>query len=193
MRKFFFSLFFVCAAFAVALARKDTVHLTFEGIPIDGTLKKYVSKMKRAGFACIETRDGVAVFRGDFAGFENCTIAVATLESTDKVNAVGVVLPERKDWASLENDYRRMKTMLAGQYGDPSDCAETFRGGTPESDSSRLSKLKGDECMWYATYRTPEGDVRLSVGHQMFTGRYVVQLCYSDRINTDAAQAVEDL
>ena len=44
-------------------------HLTFKGVPIDGTLDTYVANMKKAGFTFIGENDGIALLRGDFAGY----------------------------------------------------------------------------------------------------------------------------
>ena len=43
-------------------------HLTFKGVPIDGTLSEYVAKMKSAGFKYLGEQDGTAILQGDFAG-----------------------------------------------------------------------------------------------------------------------------
>lgn len=40
---------FVCALFAIT-AHAQSEHLTFKGVPIDGTLSQYVAKMRAAGF-----------------------------------------------------------------------------------------------------------------------------------------------
>lgn len=95
---------------------------------IDGTLNEYVTKMKQAGFTHIGTQDGTAILKGDFAGFKGCTIGVATLKTTNKVNTIGVIFPEQDDWDSLENNYTHLKSMLTEKYGEPSDCVETFQG-----------------------------------------------------------------
>jgi hypothetical protein len=44
-------------------------HLTFKGVPIDGTLNEYVTKMKQNGFTLTSTEDGVAMLKGDFAAY----------------------------------------------------------------------------------------------------------------------------
>lgn len=40
-------------------------HLTFKGVPIDGTLNEDVSKMKQNGFTFVGTEDGIATLRGN--------------------------------------------------------------------------------------------------------------------------------
>ena len=195
MKKGFFSLFLAFTIAATAFAQEESGHLTFKGVPIDGTLNEYVAKMKQAGFTHIGTQDGTAILQGDFAGFKGCTIGVATLKTTNKVNTIGVIFPEQDDWASLENNYAHLKSMLTEKYGEPSDCVETFQGSIlPQTDNDKLYELKMDRCTWYTTYSTPKGDIQLSMENQSAISCYVL-LRYFDKINTDAVrkQAMDDL
>lgn len=195
MKKLLSSLFLAFIVFATALAQKESEHLTFKGVPIDGTLNEFVTKMKQAGFTYIGTEDGTAILQGDFAGFKGCIVGVLTLKSTNKVNTIGVIFPEQDDWASLENNYKHLKSMLTEKYGEPSECVEEFQGyGTPQTDNNKMHKLRMDECTWYTIYATPKGSIQLSIDNQSVMKCYVL-LRYFDRINTDAvnAQAMDDL
>jgi hypothetical protein len=40
-------------------------HLTFKGVPIDGSLNEYISKMKQEGFTHLGTENGTAILNGD--------------------------------------------------------------------------------------------------------------------------------
>ena len=194
MKKFIVSLVFMIIALT-SYAQSNSEHMTFKGVPIDGTLSEYVAKMKSAGFKYLGEQDGTAILQGDFAGFKGCTIGVATLKSTNKVNTIGVIFPEQDDWASLENSYEHLKSMLTEKYGEPSECVEKFQGyGNPQTDNDKLHKLKMDECTWYTTYSTPKGDIQLSIDNQSVMSCFVM-LRYFDKINTDAvrAQAMDDL
>ena len=195
MKKVFFSLFLAFTIVATAFAQEESEHLTFKGVPIDGTLDEYVEKMKQAGFTYIVTQDGTAILQGDFAGFKGCTIGVTTLKATNKVNTIGVIFPKQNDWASLESNYAHLKSMLTEKYGEPSDCVETFQGyGSPQTDNDKLHKLQLDECTWYTIYSTSKGDIQLSIENQNVMSCYVL-LRYFDKINTDAVrkQAMDDL
>lgn len=175
-------------------AQSDSEHLNFKGVPIDGTLGEFVSKMESAGFKYLAEQDGIVILQGDFAGFKGCTIVVATLKSTNIVNTIGVMFSEQNDWASLENSYGHLKSMLTEKYGEPLECVEKFQGYDPQTDSQKLNKLKFDECTWYTTYSTPKGDIQLSIDNQSVMSCFVA-LRYFDRINTEAVrtQAMEDL
>ena len=68
MKRLIFSLLFVSTIF-ISSAQDKSEHLSFKGVPIDGTLNEYVSKMKAAGFSYLGTQEGAASLLGDFAGF----------------------------------------------------------------------------------------------------------------------------
>ena len=191
MKKILFSI--VSILFAIsAIAQSE--HLSFKGVPIDGTLDQYVTKMKTAGFTYIGQQDGTAIMQGDFAGFKGCTIGVSTLKAVNVVSSIGVIFPSCNDWSTLEQNYNHLKAMLTEKYGSPSDVVEKFQNGNPRDNNSRLHELSMDRCTWYATYTTPKGDIQLSLKKEEY-GKYFVLLKYYDKINTDTVrqQAMDDL
>ena len=105
MKKVFFSLLLAFTIVATAFAQEESEHLTFKGVPIDGTLNEYVAKMKQAGFTHISTQDGTAVLQGDFAGLKDCTVLIYTLDAINVVSKICVLFPECNVWSSLEQNY----------------------------------------------------------------------------------------
>lgn len=147
MKKFIFSLYLAFIVFAVASAQKTSEHLTFKGVPIDGTLSEYVSKMKQAGFVYIGTEDETAILQGDFAGFKECMVGVSTLKNVNVVSNIGVIFPSCDNWSSLERDYEQLKSMLTQKYGKPSDVVEQFQRGTGhDTNNNKLHELMMDRC-----------------------------------------------
>ena len=185
---------FLLMSFTLIFAQSSE-HLKFKGVPIDGTLNEYVSKMKQAGFQLIGTDDGVALLEGEFAGYRGCLIAVSTLKSVNVVNTIGVVFPAREDWSSLEGDYEHLKSMLTEKYGEPSDVVEKFQGyGNPQTDQEKWINIMTDNYTWYTIFETENGDIQLSLEKGDY-GEYFVLLKYFDKINTEAVRsaAMEDL
>lgn len=176
-----------------SVAQTSGEHLAFKGVPIDGTLDEYVSKMKSAGFSYIGAQDGTAFLQGDFAGFKGCMIGVKTLKNLDVVNTIGVIFPEKEDWSSLEENYQHLKKMLTEKYGNPSECVEEFQGPIYDNND-KFNSVRRDRCTYVTRFETPKGDIRLSMGHQGYSHCFVT-LQYWDKINTDAvsAKAMDDL
>lgn len=170
-------------------------HMTFKGIPIDGSLSSFISKMKSENFTYIGTQDGVAIFQGDFAGYKNCEVGVLSLKETNVVNTVVVFFPECSDWPSIEQNYSIIKNMLSEKYGDPVNCVEEFQGySKPQSDNDKWYKLIGKLCTYYSYFETEKGDISI----EMFSADYTtcrVKLQYWDKINTNTVRdnAMDDL
>ena len=195
MRRIFLSLFVAFVAFATTFAQGESEHLTFKGVPIDGTLDEYVAKMKQAGFTYLTTYNGTAVLEGNFAGYKGCKIIVIAHTSNSKVYGVGVMFPEHESWTALETDYDNLKLMLMQKYGEPSECVENFHGHiTPETNNDKLHELKMDNCTWKTTYETSKGSICVSLSHAGLTSCYVM-LCYIDQLNSLAMMenAIDDL
>ena len=170
-------------------------HLTFKGVPIDGTLNEYVSKMKQKGFTLVGTEDGIAMLRGDFAAYKDCIVGVATLKQEDLVSKITVIFPERDTWSSLSGNYFDLKEMLTQKYGEPSKSVEKFDTySEPRDDGDRMHSVKMDNCKYYTTYETDKGSIQLSIEHNSVLSCYVL-LSYYDKNNSDIikAKALDDL
>ena len=59
MKRNLFLLLFAIVTLST-FAQTTSEHLTFKGVPIDGTLTEFVSKLKQKGLTHIGTEDGTA-------------------------------------------------------------------------------------------------------------------------------------
>ncbi len=179
-------------------AQDKSSHLMFKGVPIDGTLKEYVSKLVDAGFVLmspysIDMLDDRAVLEGDFAGYKDCRINVITV--SDIVYFTEVIFTIEDNWETLENNYNDIKSMIFRKYGKPDECVESFLGDS-ETDYRKMSCLENNKCKWFTIYKTSVGNVELSIEPNQTISSYGnVVLRYFDKINMDAveAQAIDDL
>ena len=175
---------------------EETKHLTFKGVPIDGSLKEYIAAMKKAGFIYKGTTDdGGAVLTGDFAGYKNCSIKVSTLDNCDVVNRIAVIFSDKNTWASLIDDYEQLKSMLTQKYGKPKQKIEIFTSYVGDNNGLKMHALRDEELEWYTKFSTELGDIKLSVtvGTEYLTGAVI--LIYYDKINSNTVQnaAMNDL
>ena len=169
-------------------------HLTFKGVPIDGSLQEFVSRMENAGFMATDARNGVAYLQGDFAGYKNCVVKVTTIKPRNIVSTIDVLFPSHYEWSALESDYENLKSMLTQKYGNPSESKEEFSNGLGRDNMKKITQLRDGKCTWYTIFNTPNGNIRLSLEHRDFSNCFV-QLRYSDRLNSEAVrqQAINDL
>lgn len=186
MKQLFSSILFTAIVItAFAQVKQDTSqHLIFKGVPIDGTLDQYVSKMKQSGFTHIQTKDGTAILNGDFAGYKDCYVGVSTLKQKDLVYKIVVIFSDKKTWSTLSGNYFDLKQMLTEKYGKPSEVVEQFDGySQPTDDEAKMYKVKFDNCKYYSIWQTDKGEIQLSIGHNSVTSCYV-NLAYFDKINS---------
>jgi hypothetical protein len=166
-------------------------HLVFKGVPIDGTLKEYVSKMVQEGFTNLGTKDGTAILNGEFAGYKDCNIGVATLKQKDLVYKIAVLFPDNETWSTLSGNYFDLKEMLTEKYGNPSDVIEKFdvpSYSQPRDDNDKMYKVKVDNCKYYSIWKTDKGEIQLSIEHESLI-RCFVRLSYFDKINSNIIKA----
>ncbi len=164
---------------------QSSEHLFFKGVPLNGTLNEYVSKMKEEGFTNSGTENETAVLKGDFAGYKYCKIIVSTLKQKDLVYKIKVIFPEKETWSTLSGNYFDLKDMLTEKYGKPSDITEKFDGDSnsiPKDDNSKMFKVKFDNCKYISVWKTDKGDIQLSIEHDSVF-RCFVTLSYFDKIN----------
>jgi len=191
MRKIF-TLIFALLNVTFSFAQE---HLTFKGVPIDGTLSSYVTKMKAKGFISYGSSDGVAILKGDFAAHKSCTIAVATMQNRDLVSRIGVMFPEQSQWQYLYGDYSELKKLLTIKYGEPTECVEEFQGySIPKTDDMRMLSVQTDKCKYASVFTTSNGSIELSIAHGEYSSCFV-KLLYIDKTNNDSViqDALDDL
>lgn len=170
-------------------------HLSFKGVPINGTLEEYVTEMKKSGFTHLDTDDGTAMLEGDFAGYKNCLVVVSTLKQKDLVDKIVVLFPKKDTWSGLSGNYFNLKQMLTEKYGDPTDAVEKFdKSFEPKDDRSKFFEVKLDRCKYYSKWETDKGKIGLMITHDTWDNCYV-SLSYFDKINGEQIrkQALDDL
>lgn len=175
----------------------ENTHLKFKGVPIDGTLEKFVSRMKRKGFKHVESLNNCEVLEGDFADFKKCTIYVSTLDSKDLVSRISVAFPEQEQWEYLYGDYKYLKELLTEKYGKPSECVERFQstyGMKPQDNQERMLNVGLNNCTYETHFAVGNGEIVLWIGHDGVSSCYVM-LSYKDKINGNAVRehAKDDL
>ena len=193
MKTFFLTLIFTLTT--MLTFAQNSEHLSFKGVPIDGTLNEFVLKMEKNGFTQIGTENGSAMLKGDFAAYKSCIIGVETLKQKDLVSKITVIFPERDTWSSLSSNYYNLKELLTEKYGEPSDVVEKFDGySQPKDDNSKMYEVQFDRCKYYSIWQTDKGEIQLSIDHNSVTSCFV-KLLYVDKVNGDKikAKAKDDL
>jgi hypothetical protein len=195
MKSFFSTLLFIATALgSFAQSKPDSSkHLSFKGVPINGTLADYVAKMKKSGFTHKGTKDGVAMLEGEYASYKNCIVGVSTLKQKDLVDRIVVLFPNRETWSALSSNYSNLKELLTEKYGTPSENVEEFSTSV-DDDGTKLIQAQMGSCNYLTTYVTDKGTIQLKIEHDGEMHCFV-KLAYFDKINGEAVkkQALDDL
>ena len=168
-------------------------HLTFKGIPIDGSLTDFTTQMKQKSFTHLATEDGTAAFVGEFASYKNCTIGVLCSKSTQIVSKVGVIFPKCDTWPKLYSNYSQLKELLIIKYGEPTEITEMFQGNEPDDDNLKMLDVQMNRCKYISLWETEKGTIILAITYANY--KSFVTLVYEDKINSDAVRnsALDDL
>ena len=187
-------LFFILVAVMMVTSIQAEGHMKFKGIEIDGVPQEFVQKLKAKGFTHIGKENGSDMLLGDFAGFKNCVIGVASY--ADKVAKVAVIIPDDSNsWSLFYGKYASLKEMLTQKYGEPSADEEEWQGyeGKPKDDNSCMHELKMDRAKIGSYFETPEGNIELLI--LSIKMQCCIMIAYYDAVNYKAAldSAMEDL
>ena len=191
MKKVFVTL--VCLVMMGGIMAQEE-HLSFKGVPINGTLKQYTAAMVKAGFKSEGTQDGLSLLSGDFAGFKGCIVGVSTLKNCDVVNRIAVLFPEKETWSALLGDYEHLKDLLTEKYGEPEQNVERFNDRM-YSDDSKIYAVNNGELEWYSVFSTELGDIELTLVGGTIGYKARVRLSYWDAKNSATVRqnALDDL
>lgn len=183
-------------ATADSVAMEQSTHLKFKGVPIDGSLAQFLSRMQSKGFEVTsERKDEIHRLEGDFAGFKQCEVYVSTLDNQDLVSRITVCFPTQDQWKNLYGDYKTLKEMLIEKYGRPVSCVERFTSYMgDEDDAWCMIVLQNGECKYVTRFSADEGDITLSIERREVLSGFV-QLVYQDKENGQVVRksAIDDL
>ena len=138
----------------------DRQHLTFKGIPIDGTPEEFGRKLEAVGFEYAHKSQGLYWYKGgSFAGYSDCEVVVKAYDNL--VYQVVVLLPTKYQWSHLYGDYSSLVYSLTKKYGEPIYKTEEFVN-TPRyidisDDNDKYSEVKNNHCNYYCAFRDAPG------------------------------------
>ncbi|MDD4970628.1 MAG: hypothetical protein PHT07_14475 [Paludibacter sp.] len=194
MKKIFVILIFALTT-TIALAQTNSSdHLSFKGVPIDGTLNEYVAKLKQSGFTMLGTENEVVMLNGDFASYKGCIIGVSTIKGKDLVSKITVIFPALESWSLLASNYFNLKAMLTEKYGEPAESNEKFDTyAEPKDDGMKFMYVQLDKCKYYSIFKIEKGNIELQIKGN-HSSSFVI-LSYFDKINSDIVKqkAIDDL
>ena len=180
-------------------AQNSNSHLTFKGIPIDGSMDNMVSQLETKGFKQLIKYDAnTTVMIGDFAGYKNCNVFIVSNASKNVMQVAINFSEDEQDWNILYSQYSNLKNMLSVKYGTPYSCVERFNCSyQPQSDDHKIFYARRGDCEYESLWMFNEGFIKLIINHLRvkYSDYCFVTLLYVDSQNHEADNnsAIEDL
>ena len=182
MKKFLFV--FVTLFFSMSLYAQEP--LEFRGLPIDGNLTNFVSKMKSIGYTVIDEEDNLVFMKGKFTN-RDVKLLVCSSVKTHTVWKVCVLFDEARSWSSLKSDYLEYKDLFTKKYGKASDSYEFFLSPYYEGDGFEFQALRNEKCHYITFWENNVGYIAVQMKASERLG-----IDYEDKINSKISSKEQD-
>lgn len=153
----------VCIIFAITLFFGATAqkHLTFQGVPIDGTLDQFSKKASEKGLTYVQRMNGIDFYIGSFLGHD-CFVGAVSHENQDLVYSVLACIIPFEDWKTLQSTYFDVKKKLTAEYGTPKEVEEKFLI-TSRNDAEKFQAVNDGKCNYVTSFVTKNGEISVSI------------------------------
>ena len=180
MKRLFNILIFVLAA----LCASAQDHLSFKGIPIEGSMSSFCRQLKDKGFAAKGHQNNISIFTGVFTGRE-ATVGVVPDSDGKNVYGVVVLFPESDEWKTLLNTYNYYKEIYTRKYGKPGKCVEVNEH-KEFPNSLIFYNLHQGKIDYACEWQAPGGLIKLTIDKTDNRDFGQVKIHYRDALNTEA-------
>ena len=159
-------------------------HLSFKGIPIEGSMTAFCQKLKAKGFTSIGSENNLTLFTGDFTG-RNATVGVTATDDGKDVFAVVVLFDPSGEWNALINTYDYYKDLYTRKYGEPSISKEK-NPALSDSNTALMAEVHQGTVVYGSAWEVTGGDIQLSIEKSSGVYKGMVMIRYRDSQNVEA-------
>lgn len=150
-------------------------HLSFKGIPIEGSMTEFCQKLKSKGFTSIGRENNITLFSGDFTG-RQATVGVTATDDGKNVFAVVVF---------LVNTYDYYKDLYTRKYGKPTISKENNPAHL-DSNTALMAEVHQGTVVYGSAWEVTGGDIQLSIEKSSGVYEGMVMIRYRDSQNVEA-------
>ena len=175
---------FTLSMLVVAIGLMAQEHLSFKGIPIEGSMTEFCKKLEAKGFTSLGAENNIEMFTGDFTGRE-ASVAVASTDDGNDVFSVIVFFEPSDEWNSLVSTYNYYKDLYTRKYGKPTRSKEK-NPAFDDSNTILMGELYQGTVVWVSVWKVTGGNIELSIekGNDILSG--MVMIRYRDAQNVEA-------
>ena len=179
MRKIFITL----ALFFAVINIMAQEHLSFKGIPIEGSMTSFCQKLKAKGFTSIGRDNNITLFTGDFTGRKS-TVGVTSTNDGKDVFAVIVFFDPSGEWNDLVNNYEYYKNLYTRKYGEPTASKEN-NPALSDSNTALMAEVHQGTVVYGSEWQVTGGDIQLSIEKSSGIYEGLVMIRYRDSQNVE--------
>lgn len=167
-------------------------HLSFKGIPIEGSMTEFCQKLKTKGFTQIGQNNNLTLLTGDFAG-KKSKVGVGATDDGKNVHSVVVIFDESSEWNTLVNTYDYYKDLYIRKYGEPSVCQE-HNPSSRNTNTSLMYELRQGTVTYASAWDVSGGTIELYIEKAGYSDGVVI-IRYRDAQNLEnkIQQDLEDI
>ena len=168
-------------------------HLSFKGIPIEGSMTEFCQKLKTKGFTSIGRENNISLFTGDFTG-RNATIGVTATDDGENVFAVVVLFDSSEEWKTLVNTYEYYKDLYTRKYGKP-EISKENNPAHSDSNTALMSAVHEGQVVYGSMWEVTGGDIQLSIekADGFYEGMVMIRYRDSQNVETKIKKDLEDI
>lgn len=159
-------------------------HLSFKGIPIEGSMTAFCQKLKAKGFTSLGRDNNITLFSGDFTG-RKATVGVAATDDGKNVFAVVVFFDPSGEWNTLVNTYDYYKDLYTRKYGVPTISKEN-NPALSDSNTALMAEVHQGTVVYGSAWEVTGGDIQLSIEKSSGAYEGMVMIRYRDSQNVEA-------
>lgn len=155
----------------------------FLGIPLDGTIKEFASKMKAKGFSYEQDLGDFMRFNGTVDG-ESVEVTVYHSSQSETVYCVTVTYPvdfmdgykATGRWHYVEAKFNEVNARYRAKFQSIKEVHYWENGSDPDNIFDAID----GKCHYKSTYSTPGGTIEV-----ITSGQNDVSVLYIDKVNAD--------
>lgn len=159
-------------------------HLSFKGIPIEGSMTAFCQKLKAEGFVPIGREGNMPLFSGDFTD-RNVTVCVPATNDGKDVLSVCVFFDPSGEWNVLVDTYNYYKDLYSRKYGKPTVSKEN-NPAFSDSNIALMAEVYQGTVAYVSVWKLPAGEIDLAIGKSFEFNEGMVGIIYRDAQNAEA-------
>ena len=154
----------ICSSLFCVLSYAQTEHLTFKGLPIDGSKQEFVKELQRQGYVYVDDD----ILSGTFIGRDSYVF----IYDTPITNTVWQVGDDLVD-------------VYTKKYGAPILDQKEFKSPWREGDGHELFALRSDRCVYRTVFVYIKDRMDIGCVEIRMANDCRIIILYEDSINSD--------